>query len=132
MLAICVEEIQQLIKSPLGPVQLPTPLYDPVIEALAEHAYRPKSIPELLAHPKLKALQEPEIGEALIVLTGVGAVSPTQQRGKRIEPAQESFAEIPQMSALFVESVWPLPQGQGLGDFLLAERWPPTSRLPLP
>lgn len=60
----------------VGEVQLQPEVYTPVIDALADQAFSPKSLRQLCA--LLPALQPAQVAQAITVLSGMGQVMPTQ------------------------------------------------------
>ncbi len=72
------EEIPKKLRMPIGEAELPEKSYDPVIAALSECDYAPKSMAELMANPKLQGMKPNEVVEVLMVLVGAGHASPAQ------------------------------------------------------
>ena len=72
------EDVPLTVTGPAGEAKLQPDVYRPIISALAENGYRPKSTGELAAHPSLKALKFQHIVQALVVLTGLSHVHPVQ------------------------------------------------------
>jgi len=73
-------EIPLKIRTPIGDVDLNKDVYKPVIAALAEDRLRAKSVSEMIALPGMKALNLPQVAQALIILTGAGHVAPAQDQ----------------------------------------------------
>lgn len=71
-------EVPDKVKGALGEASVPKNIHDPVVEALAEGNYAPKTVQQLTSHPKLKSLPFAQIVQALLVLTGAGYAHPAQ------------------------------------------------------
>lgn len=61
-----------------GEGNLQPEVYEPLIAALAEQGYAPKSIAELCDVPALRTIALPQIAQALVVLTAQGHAHPAQ------------------------------------------------------
>ncbi len=70
------EAISYKIKGSGGEVELQQAIYKPVIEALADRAYAPKTVRELCA--LLPGLTTAQVAEAVTVLSGAGYAMPAQ------------------------------------------------------
>jgi hypothetical protein len=67
------------VTGPLGEANLQPDIYRPVIAALAENGYAPKSVQQLSDHASLKTASMAQIIQALVVLTGIGHAHPAQE-----------------------------------------------------
>jgi SAM-dependent methyltransferase len=67
------------VKGARGETTLPEQVYRPVIEVLAENDYGPKTVAELAAHFKLRAMPFSQVLQAMFVLIGAGHVHPAQE-----------------------------------------------------
>jgi len=70
------EDIPLNMKGPLGEVGLQEGVYRPLVEVMAQDAYRPKRMSELRA--ALPQMLMPQVLQALKILTGLGHVHPAQ------------------------------------------------------
>lgn len=77
-------EITLTIHRALGEVALDEALYKPLIDLLADDDYAPKSLDAICASPSMQAKRFVQVAEALMILTGMGHVSPTQD-GETVE-----------------------------------------------
>jgi len=59
-------------------VELHPDIYRPLIEALAEDDYAPKTLGQAQAHPRCASIPLAQLFEAAVMLTGVGSVHPAQ------------------------------------------------------
>ena len=73
------EAITLKVQGALGEMSLQEQVYLPLISALAEEQYRPKTFAELVAHPQLKEINFAGLNQALAILVGKGNVSPVSQ-----------------------------------------------------
>ncbi len=71
-------EIALTIPCTIGEVVLEDALYKPLIDLLAENGYASKTINEMCVSPLLPARRFVELIEAVMILTGLGHVHPTQ------------------------------------------------------
>ena len=76
-----------------GEAELHPDVYRPIIDALAENSFAPKTLGQLEAHPKCAKLQLPQIVQAVLMLTGGGSVHPAQ-------PASAAEEAAPRCTAL--------------------------------
>lgn len=76
----CPKEAVKLgIKSSAGLVELKQEVYEPVLAALADNNYSPKTIEQLEDHPLLKDMASTMLMEAVTVLAGAGYLHPAQK-----------------------------------------------------
>jgi hypothetical protein len=71
-------DIPMKVKGALGNIVLREDLYGPMIEALADNSFAPKTLAELVSNPTLQGKPLQQIMEALVLLVGAGHVHPTQ------------------------------------------------------
>ena len=71
-------DVPMKLKGPVGEFNLNADIYGPIIAALAEKEYAPKTVAELQAHPAGKDKPIGQILQALIILTGAGHAHPVQ------------------------------------------------------
>ena len=71
-------EVPMKVKGARGEAPLQEATYRPIIEAMAENNFKPKTLGQLAANAKLASLQFNQIVQAVIVLTGVGHMHPAQ------------------------------------------------------
>ena len=71
-------EVPLKIQGALGEGSLQEHIYRPLLDALAENNYEPKSMRRLAGHEKTRSLSPAHITEALIALTGAGHVTPAR------------------------------------------------------
>ncbi len=62
----------------MGEVILQEQIYRPLLEVMAQNAYSPKTLGELVDHKKLQGLAFEQVVAALLVLTGIGHAHPAQ------------------------------------------------------
>ena len=74
--------IQMKVTGALGEATLQEPIYRPVIEALADDNFAPKTLGQLSGHAKLNSLNFMQICEVLLVLSGANHVHPAQPVSK--------------------------------------------------
>ena len=72
------DDISMKLPVTVGNVTLQEKVYKPLIDALAEHNFAPKTVAELALHPSNQGRPLPQLIEALIILTGAGHVQPAQ------------------------------------------------------
>ncbi len=75
-------DIPMKVAGALGEATLLESVYRPVIEAMAEDNFKPKSLERLSAHANVETLQFNQILQAVIVLTGAGHIHPAQTNTK--------------------------------------------------
>ena len=76
----CPQEAVSLeVSSPRGPITLKEDIYKPVLAALADGDYAPKSLEELEDHPLLLKMESAVLMEAITVLTAAGYVHPARK-----------------------------------------------------
>ncbi|MEG2173493.1 MAG: class I SAM-dependent methyltransferase [Desulfovibrionaceae bacterium] len=75
-LACQLEVINLSIMSPRGEMTLKEEVYRPLLAALADKAYTPKTLEQLEDHPLLEAMSSAVLLEGLTVLAGAGYVHP--------------------------------------------------------
>ncbi len=73
-----LEAVSLTVPGPLGELSLKEEIYKPVLAALADNNYAPKTVEELEDHPLLETLDSAPLLEALTVLTGAGYAHPAQ------------------------------------------------------
>ena len=73
------DEISMKISGPRGEVMLQEAVYRPLIEAMAEDNYAPKTLGQLAGHAKLASLQHAQLLQALLVLVGSNHARPAQE-----------------------------------------------------
>lgn len=73
-LAVHPDQVPDRIRTPAGDVKLDQKVYAPLIKALADENYRPKSVNELEDHAALTSLDSARIMEAVTILAGAGAI----------------------------------------------------------
>lgn len=78
-LACQQEAVNLTISSPQGAVQLKEDIYLPVLAALADNTYSPKTIEQLEDHPLLKDMASNILLEAVTVLAAAGYLHPAQK-----------------------------------------------------
>ena len=83
VLLINADEVPMKVTGSLGEASLQEEVYRPVIQALAEEGYAPKTLSQLAANPKLNSISAPQLVQVLLVLTGAGYVHPAQEPSKR-------------------------------------------------
>jgi hypothetical protein len=76
------DAIPMKVTGALGEATLQEAIYGPVIEALADDNYAPKTIGQLIGYAKLKSLNFNQICEVLLVLSGANHVHPAQPVSK--------------------------------------------------
>lgn len=62
----------------MGEITLQEPMFRPVIEILAQKSYAPKTVGELVSHPKLQGRPIEDIISALLILVSDGNAHPAQ------------------------------------------------------
>lgn len=77
-LACQLEAVTLSINGPLGPMELKEEIYKPVLAALADKGYAPKTMEALEDHPLLKNMDSAVLTEAITVLFGAGYVHPAR------------------------------------------------------
>jgi SAM-dependent methyltransferase len=78
VLAVHPKSISYKLQSPIGEVTMSEQAYGPVIDALAADDFAPKSVAQIAADPKVKALPPGQLIEALRLLVGTAYVEPAQ------------------------------------------------------
>lgn len=78
VLVAAPEEVSMEVPTSVGKATLDKAIYEPVIEALADHGGRPRSLRELLADGRLAHVNFRQLAQAIVVLCGSGAVHPAQ------------------------------------------------------
>ena len=78
VLVTAPEDVPMTLQGPLE-VALQKAIYEPLLEVLAEDGHAPKSVTQILGHPKWKQQPLETLCECLILLTGAGHVHPVQQ-----------------------------------------------------
>lgn len=77
-LTATLEAVPASFASPLGRCELKADLYNPVLAALADREYAPKTVEELEDHPLLVSMDSASLLEVLTVLAGLGVVHPAR------------------------------------------------------
>ena len=83
VLLINADDVPMKVAGSLGEANLQEEIYRPVIQALADNAYTPKSTAQLAADPRLSSISGPQLVQVLLVLTGAGYVHPAQEPSRR-------------------------------------------------
>src|SRR5262249_14413053 len=78
-LATHADDVAMKVTGALGEATLQEQVYRPLIKALAENDYAPKTVDQLAAHAQLKAMPMAQILQAILVLTGTAHVHPAQE-----------------------------------------------------
>ncbi len=76
------DDVPMKVTGALGEAILQESIYRPVIEALADENFAPKTIGQLGAHSKLASVNFQQMCQALLVLTGSDHVHPAKQASK--------------------------------------------------
>jgi hypothetical protein len=97
VLLVNEENVQLKVSGPLGEATLHEPVYRPVVQALADNGYAPKTLGQLAAHAHLSTMPFPQITQAILVLTGAGYVHPAQ------EPSRQARARCAAMNRYICE-----------------------------
>jgi SAM-dependent methyltransferase len=71
-------DVPMTVTGALGQANLLESLYRPLLEAFAEDGAGPKTLGQLLAHPRLPGVAMPQLREAALLLTGGGHLFPVQ------------------------------------------------------
>src|SRR5262249_19374614 len=90
-------DVPMKVSGSLGEAMLQEQIYRPIIEALAEDAYAPKTLAQLAADSKLGSLTPQQLLQAVLVLTGAGYVHPAQ------EPSRQERARCAAMNRYLCE-----------------------------
>lgn len=82
------EQIALKVSLPYGEADLHADIYRPLIDALAEDRYAPKTLDQLSQHPKCKHINLGQFIQAALLLTGAGNIHPAQSPAviKRVAP----------------------------------------------
>jgi SAM-dependent methyltransferase len=83
VLLMNADDVPMKVAGSLGEATLQEEIYRPVIQALADNGYAPKTMGQLAADPRLSGLSAPQLVQALLVLTGGGYVHPAQEPSRR-------------------------------------------------
>ena len=97
MLLMNADDVPMKVAGSLGEATLQEETYRPVIQALADDGYAPKTLGQLAANPKLSSVPHPQLLQALLVLTGGGHVHPAQ------EPSRQAKARCAAMNRYVCE-----------------------------
>jgi Predicted methyltransferase regulatory domain/Methyltransferase domain len=73
------EDVPSKVTGPAGEAKLQKDIYEPLVAALGERAYVPKTVEELCAHKSLEHIPLTHICQALLVLTGLNHAQPVQE-----------------------------------------------------
>jgi hypothetical protein len=71
-------DVPMRVPGPIGPSTLSEAIYRPLLEIMAENNHSPKSVKEILAHPRWGGQPLPMLNQCLTVLTGVAHLHPAQ------------------------------------------------------
>jgi hypothetical protein len=72
------DSVSLTIKGQVGEVTLQADVYRPIITALADRGHAAKTMVELAAHPALASVSAAQVAQGVLVLAGLGHVSPAQ------------------------------------------------------
>jgi SAM-dependent methyltransferase len=97
VLLMNANDVPMKVTGSLGEATLQEQIYRPVVAALADDAYAPKTLAQLAAHPKLGSLTAQQLLQAVLVLTGAGCVHPAQ------EPSRQARARCAAMNRYLCE-----------------------------
>lgn len=84
-LRVPVEDISFTVQTPLNQIALDKELYTPILNALAENNYTPKTFEYLSKHPACNGVNDETLLEVITILLGAEYIHPTQE----IEEAQK-------------------------------------------
>jgi Predicted methyltransferase regulatory domain len=83
VLLMNANDVPMKVAGSLGEANLQEEIYRPVIQALADNGYAPKTLAHLAGDPRLSSISAPQLAQVLLVLTGAGYVHPAQEPSKR-------------------------------------------------
>jgi hypothetical protein len=100
-------EIPLKVNGAAGEANLQAEIYRPLMAALAEGDYAPKSVLELSEHPKLRMVPPHHLLQALVVLTGLSHVHPAQDEAgvKAAQPYADALNAHLMEKAVFTSDV---------------------------
>ena len=78
-LACQIEAVSLAVATPTGQVNLREDIYNPLLAALADADYAPKTLEQLEDHPLLKNMSSAALNEAVSVLMGAGYLHPARE-----------------------------------------------------
>ena len=97
VLVLNADDVPMKVAGSLGEATLQEEIYRPIVQALADDGYAPKTLSQLAANPKLSSIPPPQLVQALLVLTGGGQVHPAQ------EPSRQARARCAAMNRYVCE-----------------------------
>ena len=77
------DAITMKITGSIGEATLQENVYRPIIEVMAEENLSAKTLAQIATNQKLSSLTLPQVGQAILVLTGAGHLYPAQESTKR-------------------------------------------------
>ena len=83
VLVLNADDVPMKVAGSLGEATLQEEIYRPIVQALADDGYAPKTLSQLAANPKLSSIPPPQLVQALLVLTGGGQVHPAQEPSRQ-------------------------------------------------
>jgi hypothetical protein len=72
------EDVELKAKGALGEGTLQESVYRPLLSALADRQYAPKTVAEVMSQPDMAKLMPPQLLQAITILVGAGHVHPAQ------------------------------------------------------
>src|SRR5205823_11884254 len=91
VLVVHPDHLPKTVTGALGEASLHEHIYDPLVRALAENDYAPKTLAELAVHSKLKTLPFGQLLQAVLVLTGAGHLHPARPAGSAATGGARNF-----------------------------------------
>lgn len=83
VLLMNANDVPMKVAGSLGEANLQEEVYRPIVEALSENGYAPKTLGQLAANPRLSSISSPQLVQAMLVLAGAGYVQPAQEPSRR-------------------------------------------------
>jgi SAM-dependent methyltransferase len=97
VLLMHADDVPMKVAGSLGEATLQESIYRPIVQALADDGYAPKTLSQLAANPKLSSITHAQLVQSVLVLTGGGYVHPAH------EPSRQAKARCAAMNRFVCE-----------------------------
>ena len=104
VLVVNADDVPMKVTGSLGEATVQESIYRPIVQALADNGYAPKTVGQVAANPNLSSVPFPQIAQAMLVLTGAGFAHPAQ------EPSRQARARCAAMNRYICERTRSSPE----------------------
>ena len=104
VLLVNADDVPMKVTGSLGEATVQESIYRPIVQALADNGYAPKTVGQVAANPNLSSVPFPQIAQAMLVLTGAGFAHPAQ------EPSRQARARCAAMNRYICERTRSSPE----------------------